>query len=154
MKCEHIFREFANRGIDPFGLGPEGEDEEGEEGEEESFVSSTPDPIEVSLLIGDEFAFTPDTIEAETGRPLRLLVENTSEEHHNFTIDTIPCEIAVCDGDPSEADHPQFFDVHLALDGGSTGTIEFTPLEAGTYPFYCTGEETEPDGMRGELVVR
>ena len=43
--------------------------------------------------------------------------------------------------------------VHVAAAPGATGTVDFTPSEAGTYEFYCTIEGHKEAGMVGTLVV-
>jgi uncharacterized cupredoxin-like copper-binding protein len=135
---EHIFREFANRGINPFGLDDVTE-EDGPDEEDGEFTASSVEPTEISLLMTDDSTFEPDQIEVDAGRPVHLLVENNGRIQHDFTID-----------DPWLTTHG---DVSLTVDAGATETLEFTPEEPGVYEFYCTGEGHTDGPMSGLLVV-
>ena len=45
------------------------------------------------------------------------------------------------------------YDLHVAADGGESSTLEFTPMEAGTYEFYCTVTRHREAGLIGTLIV-
>jgi uncharacterized cupredoxin-like copper-binding protein len=41
----------------------------------------------------------------------------------------------------------------VAIAGGESGTLEFTPMEAGEYEFMCSETGHADGGMTGTLVV-
>ena len=45
------------------------------------------------------------------------------------------------------------YDLHVAVDGGASGTLEFTPTAAGEYEFTCTVTGHAEGGMMGTLTV-
>ena len=45
------------------------------------------------------------------------------------------------------------YDLHLALESGTDGVLEFTPTEAGAYEFMCTVTGHAAAGMTGTLIV-
>jgi uncharacterized cupredoxin-like copper-binding protein len=74
--------------------------------------------------------------------------------YHDFTIDDLDASDVHSDGadhgddDPADDDH-NAVDLHVAADPGGTGTLEFTPSEAGEYVFYCTFKDTLMLAWRG-----
>lgn len=113
--------------------------------------------VEVLVSMTDELTFGPNEIVVETGQPVVLTIENVGLALHDFTIDEIAADIGHHEGDSSDADHNDSghdqYDLHLALDGNATGTLEFTPKEAGEYEFHCTVPGHTEAGMIGILTV-
>jgi len=142
---EHIFREFANRGIDPFGReDPDAEDEWADD--DDAYSSSSTDPIEITVLITDALGFEPNEIEVEVDRLARLTIDNEGPGPHDFTIDAIWVV-----GEPlSERDD---LDIHVELDGGDTRVVEFSPQKADIYSFHCTVCDGNDIEMTGTLIV-
>jgi uncharacterized cupredoxin-like copper-binding protein len=105
-----------------------------------------------------EFQFSPNTLEAVAGKPVKLTMTNAGTLTHDFSI----MEMAM-DGTPiaptgtmpahdmgGTTDEPA---VHMAVANGSSGTIEFTPTTPGTYTFFCTVSGHKQAGMTGALTV-
>lgn len=87
-----------------------------------------------------DFQFTPRTIEATAGEPVRLLVHNSDSFVHTITSQALGFNETVLPG--------------------SDVLVEFTPQRSGTFVYYCVphseGPETDPagDDMAGTVVVR
>lgn len=144
---EHIFREFADRAISPFGYeDPDGEDEPEDD---EDYPLSSCDPVEVTVLMTDNLTFEPVEIKVEVDRPIRLTIENAGQQPHDFTIE----EIWIVVEAGTRASDQDGFDLHLALDPGEVSTLAFTPQKAGWYAFHCTIGDHPDDEMTGTLVV-
>ena len=86
----------------------------------------------LAMQAGD-FAFSPNTLSTKIGTPVRLDVDNTSPEAHNFALPA--------------------FAVNTALPAGRTTTVTFTPTKVGTYYFYCNLPGHPEAGMVGKLTV-
>jgi uncharacterized cupredoxin-like copper-binding protein len=97
-------------------------------------------------------AFKTTHIEVEAGRPVKLEFVNADSVLHDFAVDTIPVKVKE-QGHDAHA-HAKETDLHVSAAAAKTGTVEFTPLEPGTYPFYCTVDGHKEAGMVGELVVK
>lgn len=113
---------------------------------------------EISMTMNDELAYDPNEIEAKVGEPVRMTIENSGTALHDFTIEAIDVEDVMADGSDSAATggHGMSvgdYDLHVAIDGGETGTLEFTPMAAGEYEFMCTEVGHADGGMTGMLVV-
>ena len=85
-------------------------------------------PISVSIV---DFAFSPSTLTVQSGQSVTVNLRNNGSASHTFTID------GVADSGP--------------LGGGESGSVTFTPAQAGSLTFYCTihGAST----MSGRLTV-
>lgn len=111
---------------------------------------------EITVHMTDELSFDPPAIEVTAGEPVRLIVENTGTALHDWSVADITVERVISEGSQTGGHnaHGDELDLHLALDGGNAGTIEFTPVEAGEYQFLCTVTGHAAAGMIGTLVVR
>ena len=104
-----------------------------------------------------EFTFSPANLEVQAGQPVKLTLQNTGTEEHDFSILEIPLaaqaeETGGAEHDMSNmADMP---DLHVAAMKGQRATLDFTPTQAGTYQFWCTVPGHKDAGMTGTLVVR
>ena len=84
-------------------------------------------------MTATKYQFTPDTIHAKVGEPVKLVI--TAVDHaHGFKIDALH--------------------INQKLDKGKPVTVEFTPTQAGTFPFECShfcglGHKR----MKGQLIV-
>jgi uncharacterized cupredoxin-like copper-binding protein len=152
---EHIFREFANRGIDPFGYGQDnGEPEDDWLDDDTDYGRSSDEPMEAEIRMTPEGTFEPDQLEAEAGRPLRLFVDNADTTPHDFTIDRVFVEVTACETSVLEpAEHEAPLGLHMCVDSLACGTLEFTPRDGGVYEFRCTGEDHADTPMTGLLIV-
>lgn len=89
---------------------------------------------------------------------MRISIDNAGEASaHDFTIETIEVENVSSEGGTSTGGHgmdsADEYDLHLALDAGGEGVLEFTPTETGEYEYYCTVFGHADAGMTGTLVV-
>jgi plastocyanin len=97
---------------------------------------------EILLGLGD-YHFTPDTLEVHAGRPVILTLTNTDTlTPHNFTLQ----------------DTTAGLDISTNVSAGSKAVVEFTPLEPGTYTFFCNKKlpfmrSHREHGMEGTLHV-
>ena len=114
------------------------------------------DAQEVTVTTSDQFAFDPSEITVTAGHPVHLTLDNSGAALlHDWNIDDIPVEHVAVDGvaHEHEGDGDMEPALHVAADAGDTATIEFTPLEAGEYAFYCTVPGHREAGMEGTLIV-
>ncbi len=80
-----------------------------------------------------KYEFTPSTIHAKAGQPVELIITAVDHEH-GFKIDALH--------------------INKKLPKGQPVTVEFTPTEAGTFPFECSHFCGLGHGkMKGELIV-
>lgn len=120
---------------------------------------SSGDVTEISVTMSDELAFDPADFEIKAGERVRLNIDNGGTALHDFTIEEIAAEDVMAEGGSTAATggHGGMdmgeFDLHLALDGGKSGMLEFTPMEPGEYQFMCSENGHAEGGMMGTLVV-
>jgi uncharacterized cupredoxin-like copper-binding protein len=122
------------------------------------------DVREIAIKMTDQVRFEPSEITVAAGERVRLMVENVDGNGvHDFAVEQIAVENVMSEGDEGasmgEHDMDQMddmaggFDLHVAMDGGESGEIEFTPTSAGQYEFYCTVAGHRELGMAGTLIV-
>lgn len=117
------------------------------------------DVTEISMTMSDELAFDPAEMEVKAGAPVRMTIENSGTALHDFTIEEIAVEDVMAEGGSTSAagGHGGMdmgdYDLHMALEGGETGTLEFTPMEPGEYQFMCSEVGHADAGMMGTLTV-
>jgi plastocyanin len=97
-------------------------------------------PTEDGLVVirAENYRFTPDLIEVETGTPVILHVANITGTTHNITIED-PEGLVLIDHD---------------LPARSALSIELNLERPGAYPFYCDKPLHPTLGMRGRIVAR
>jgi uncharacterized cupredoxin-like copper-binding protein len=103
-----------------------------------------------------DFSFSPATIDVVAGQPVKIVVQNTGVQIHDFTIRAIPLGGAAHGSGASDEHAHTAGDsaVHVAAAVGATSTIEFTPTESGTYEFECSVAGHKDAGMVGTLTVK
>ena len=117
--------------------------------------SGRPAETTIAIAVAD-FHFTPNNLEVTAGQPVKLTIHNTSELDHDFSIMVIPLvgtaeETGGMEHDMGNASaDPQ---LHIAVGGGQTGILEFTPTKPGTYDFWCTVSGHKEAGLTGSMVV-
>jgi uncharacterized cupredoxin-like copper-binding protein len=122
--------------------------------------NSSGEVAKISMTMSDDLAFDPAAIEVKAGERVRLNIDNAGTALHDFTIEEIAVEDVIAEGGSTAAAdehggmHMGEFDLHLALDGGKTGMLEFTPMETGEYQFSCTEVGHADAGMMGTLTVK
>lgn len=124
-----------------------------------SGTATAGDVNEITVTMSDELSFDPNEITVKVGQPVRLTVNNSGAALHDFTVEEIAVEDVMSEGSQASptAGHGMTasaeFALHVPVDGGSTGTLEFTPTEAGEYEFMCTVTGHAEAGMTGMLIV-
>jgi plastocyanin len=91
--------------------------------------TSTPAPPTAMSFMDN--SFSPNTLTARAGQLLQINLKNDGQRPHTFTIDGV-----VDSG---------------RLESGATGSVQFTPSQAGTLTYYCTVHGR--DRMNGTLTV-
>jgi uncharacterized cupredoxin-like copper-binding protein len=121
------------------------------------------DSSDATVLMTDELRFEPEVISVTAGEPVQLSIDNSeSSVLHDFTIDLIPVTAVITDGESSDGGHmsgighgggSNDYDLHIAVDAGEVGVIEFTPTETGEFEIHCTVVGHTEAGMVAKLVV-
>lgn len=117
---------------------------------------SEPTAATTVTLNAADFSFSPASIDVVAGQPVKIVVQNTGVQIHDFTIRAIPLDGAA-HGSAAADDHAHTAGdsaVHVAAQVGATSTIEFTPAESGTYEFECSVAGHKAAGMVGTLSVK
>ncbi|HYU18328.1 MAG TPA: cupredoxin domain-containing protein [Chloroflexota bacterium] len=92
-------------------------------------------------LVATEFKFTPNTLSAGVGQPLKVVLENKGAIEHDLAFTGLTA--------PTGAEH----EAHPLAKPGQTVSLELTPDAKGRYEFVCTIPGHKEAGMRGVLVV-
>lgn len=92
-----------------------------------------PQTSRVTLTL-QEMGFSQNEIEVSAGQPVTLLLNNKDGYAHAFDLDE--------------------FDIHLHLAANETVEVTFTPMQTGTFTFYCGSPGHEAAGMVGSITVR
>lgn len=125
--------------------------------DEHSDADEHGDAAEVVVSMTDQLTFEPNQISVEVGQPVLLTIENVGLALHDFTIGEMAVHVSHHEGDSDDMAHMEGAEhdnaVHMALDGSTAGTIEFTPEEVGEYQFHCTVLGHTEAGMIGTLIV-
>lgn len=120
----------------------------------------------LTIRMSDDLSFTPDVIRVTAGRPVTLVLDNSdSAVLHDFTVENIPVSNVSTDGASTSGGHMgggmghmggggNQGGLHIAVDPGKVGTIEFTPLESGEFEVICTEPGHANAGMVATLVVQ
>ena len=113
---------------------------------------------EIHLRMTDQIRFDPAEIQVEAGVPVRLVIDNSEAASiHDFSVKAISVKDVSHEGE-ADVGHigmnsADDYDLHLALESGTDGVLEFTPTEAGEYEFMCTVTGHAQAGMTGTLIV-
>ncbi len=116
------------------------------------------DVIEMSVSMTDQLTFEPSEIAVQAGQTVLMTIDNVGLALHDFTVAEMPVHVSHHDGDSVDSTHEDSHEhddyaLHMALDGGAVGTLEFTPEKAGVYEFHCTVPGHTEGGMIGTLTV-
>src|SRR4051794_15686431 len=76
-------------------------------------------------VVATDLKFTPATIQAKVGQPLKVVFENKGVIEHDIAFPT------------TKANTPAA-NLHTTARPGQTSTLEFTPTAAGSYEYVCT----------------
>lgn len=110
---------------------------------------------EIKVSLGNsngELKFFPSSLQLETGKPYKLLLENPSPQKHYFTSKDF--------ADASWTKKVQAGKVEvkgaiheLELKPGAEAEWVLTPMKSGTYELHCSIKGHAPAGMVGEIMV-
>jgi len=117
-------------------------------------TSTGPQTITIKAV---DIAYDPATIEVASGRPVRLTMENAGALEHDWSVATISVqdvrEINSEAGDHDMGSMDNTLDLHISAEPGGSSVLEFTPIKAGTYEFFCTVPGHKEAGAAGTLIV-
>jgi uncharacterized cupredoxin-like copper-binding protein len=140
-----------------FAIGVACGDDDDDTGTGSEPTQTTGEATELTIAASDDLKFDPSELSAKVGEPVRLLVDNSENSAlHDWTIEQISVDGVTVEGGSDAAGHDAHAsdpNLHVAVDGGESATIEFTALEAGTYEFVCTVTGHAEGGMTGNLTV-
>ena len=91
-------------------------------------------------VVATDLKFTPPTIQAKVGQPIKIVLENKGAIEHDIAFPTI------------KADKPGP-SLKAVAKPGQTATLEFTPTAKGTYEYICTIPGHKEAGMKGTITV-
>lgn len=116
--------------------------------------SSGSKPATSLKLETDGMSFKQSKLELAVGQPVSLEFVNGDGALHDFAIEKIEVKVANKAADAHAHGSGAEPDLHVSAAAGKTGKLEFTPLKAGTYTYYCTVAGHRDAGMEGKLVVQ
>ncbi len=96
-------------------------------------------PGEVKVVATD-LKFTPPTIQAKVGQPLKVVLENKGVIEHDIAFPTVKA-------DKSGAG------MKVVAKPGQAAALEFTPTAKGSYEYICTVPGHKEAGMKGVMHV-
>jgi uncharacterized cupredoxin-like copper-binding protein len=91
-------------------------------------------------VVATDLKFTPPTIQAKVGQPIKIVLENTGAIEHDLAFPTI------------KADQPGA-SLKAVAKPGQTAILEFTPTAKGSYEYICTIPGHKEAGMKGKINV-
>jgi uncharacterized cupredoxin-like copper-binding protein len=91
---------------------------------------------QVTLTVGNSLSFDPSTITVRAGQPVQLVLRNTGQLPHDFTLS---------DGVAQP--------VKITASGGQTASGSFTIDRPGSYTFECSMPGHATAGMRGTITA-
>lgn len=122
-------------------------------GNEDSSDSTSAQTVQLAM---QDIAYDSQALTATSGQTVRIELENRGALAHDFTIDRIAVDDVRMTGGMTSDEHGHDEDgpdLHIALEGGATGNLDFKPSEAGTYEYFCTVAGHREAGMHGTLTV-
>lgn len=104
-----------------------------------------------------DFDYRPESITVPTGEPVIITLNNIGKVEHDFVVEKINVtDVKASDTGPAAhhqmGDTPEY-NLHFFARAGDTATLQFTPLEPGTYEVFCSIEGHKEAGMIATLVV-
>jgi len=108
----------------------------------------------IRVVPSDLLKFEPAEIGVRVGERVSLTIDNRKGSTlHDFTVDAMPVHDVHAEGDHHAGAHVDQASLHVAVEGGKTGTIAFDVTAPGEYEFYCTVPNHAAAGMRGKIKV-
>lgn len=114
-------------------------------------------PARAMQVSMQDIAYSNTALTASRGEHIRIELDNKGGVTHDFTVDRMPTQGLHMMGGAGGDEHQHMTGehaMHLALDTGKSGWLEFEPTETGTYEFYCTVPGHREAGMHGTLTVQ
>lgn len=96
------------------------------------------------------FLYNPQKIIVKEGEQTSITLDNLDSVEHDIEIKEFPVEKTEVGHAGHGENSPDF---HLHAHAKDTTTVVFTPLQKGTYEFYCTIPGHKEAGMTGVIVV-
>jgi plastocyanin len=109
-----------------------------------TIVSPDTDGVQRVTMVLDSYSYSPDHIIVQAGRPVELLLTSvTTITPHNFIL----------------KDEAAGLSLDRDVGAGKNSVLRFTPLQKGTFAFYCDKKllffaSHREKGMEGKLEVR
>ena len=100
-----------------------------------------------------EFAFTPEEMTLEAGKPYILKVVNKGDVKHEFTAGEFFRSVATRKAETAQSEVKVPFFTEIEVFAGETVEIYLIPLIAGTYELVCEIEGHFEAGMFGTITV-
>lgn len=100
-----------------------------------STVQTAPVNIRELTVSAKEFAFTPSVLNLKKNERIRIKLTNDGGMTHNLVVDGM--DVSTKNIGPGESD-----------------TVEFTPLESGTFAFFCSIGGHRGLGLEGKIIVQ
>jgi nitrite reductase (NO-forming) len=91
-------------------------------------------------MVATDLKFTPPTIQAKVGQPVKIVLENKGAIEHDIAFPSI------------KADQPAA-SLKAVAKPGQTASHEFTPTAKGSYEYVCTIPGHKEAGMKGKINV-
>lgn len=88
---------------------------------------------QLTTVTTQQMAFSQPEIRVQAGQPVQFQMRNADMFEHSFDIDGL--------------------NVHVPVGSRDSALVEFTPIEPGTYHFYCGVPGHAEAGMVGTLIV-
>ncbi len=81
-------------------------------------------------MVSGNLFFNPNNLTLKKGQPVNITFQNSGT--HTFTVDELGVNVPL---------------------RGSSGVVEFTPTQSGTFEYYCAVPGHRLGGMSGSLTV-
>ena len=125
----------------------------GETGTSGSVLGTPVAPVNGELTVrAFEWGYEPNPILLQQEEQVRIIVENDGATLHNFKIEELSADVTESSSSgPLAGEEGEVF---VGVESGGRGFLVFTPLEAGTFAFFCTVYGHRDQGMEGALIVQ
>ncbi len=111
------------------------------------------DSMQTVTVEMDEFAFAPETLTFEVGKPYKLEIVNIGLEKHYFTAEEFYQSVAFRKAQDSSGEIKAPYFKAIELFPGEQVDLYLIPTEAGDYDSICTIEGHAGAGMHGLITV-
>ncbi|MEW9122336.1 MAG: cupredoxin domain-containing protein [Thermotaleaceae bacterium] len=98
-----------------------------------------------------QYSYDPEQITLKKNQPVSIIFKNHDSIDHDIEIREILLKNLEQSND--HEDNPKMADFHLHSSANEQTKIMITPLQEGTYSFYCTIPGHKENGMEGILII-